>query len=376
MSGELLVVNSSIERNRKMPRDVGIRQEAARTDLKIREICLEEIVQGKETLIDPCIVFCTHRDIHLTLERMFPNVRKITFTETDDNFKRVSTVRHDTYSMAYDLMEYLVGAGRKKVALFGFDRLSVYNRSTLTCFQNAAEMFCISLSMNDIFLNDSTLDVCMENFARQMHRYDAVVCVNDYAAIFLSGKLKARGVRVPEDLFIIGRGNAPVSSEVIPAVTTIDYMEETVGRETVSLYWYLLRHPEILRTDVLVKHKLIVRESTALAPIRKADSSVPLPEKVVLADRGYNELMQLEKVLTAGDAVNREILRMLESHTTEQIASALYMSESTVKYRIGNIAKILGVKGRKEICRILRLYPLLFMKNHEKLSINAKIKSK
>ncbi len=86
MSGELLVVNSSIERNRKMPRDVGIRQEAARTDLKIREICLEEIVQGKETLIDPCIVFCTHRDTHLTLERMFPNVRKITFTETDEEF--------------------------------------------------------------------------------------------------------------------------------------------------------------------------------------------------------------------------------------------------------------------------------------------------
>ncbi len=361
MSRELQILHAQEEIKRKKPREASIRQEAARTDLKIKSVHVKDVLSGKIKLTDPCIVMCTHCDTHAALERLYPDVRKITFTGTDEKLRSVSTIQHDSYAMACDIMGYLAGAGRKKVALFGFDRLSVYTRSTLLAFQKAAELFCISLSMNDIFLNETRLETCMYNLFQQIHRYDAVVCVNDYAAAFVSTKLLKAGIRIPEDMFVIGRGNSLISSEIKPSLTTVDYMEENVGKESISLYWYLVRHPEIFRTDVFVNYKLIVRRSTADLPTYKINSTLPVPDSIVYEDRGYGNLIRLEIVLSSGDAVTRQILRMLENYTTEQIAAELYMSESAVKYRISNIAKILGVKSRKEICRILRTYPLTFM---------------
>ncbi|MBQ7033517.1 MAG: substrate-binding domain-containing protein [Clostridia bacterium] len=358
MAGELMIVCERAGSNRKKPRENSIRQEVARTDLKRREVCVDDILKGKVKLSDPCIIQTTHRHVYAKLEKMFPDVRKIIFTETDDNFRRVSTVRQDTYAMACDVMEYLSGLGRKRLALFAFERLSIYVQTTLRAFLSAAEFLGMPLSMNDVFINDAQLDSCAQNFMQYMHRYDAVLCANDYAAAYLSVKLKENGVRVPEDMYIIGRGNSFLSSEVVPSITTIDFCEEDMGREAISLYWYLLRHPEILRMDVLVKHKLVVRDSTARQPFQKGNTEVYFPGEVVYDNRGYGELMKIESLLLGADDTTRKILSMLEHKSTAQIAEALFMSESTVKYRIGNIARIMGVKNRREALEILHKYNL------------------
>ncbi len=365
MPGELMVIRYNTKDNyNKRTREVNIRQEAARTGLKVKDVCVEDILQRKIKPTDPCIVLCTHGDFFVAMEQMYPEIRKINFTEMDETFCRVSTVRHNIHAMANDIIEYLVAAGRKRIALFGLDRDSVYTRSTLKAFQDAAERFSVPMTMNEVFMNDTTLEQCFEMFARVMHRYDSVVCVNDYAAAFLSTHLQNRGVRVPEDMFIVGRGNAMISAELNPTITTIDYMEEDVGREAISLYWHLLRHPAVLRAEAFVQHKLVIRRSTDNIPVKKLVMPERAKQNVVFEDRGYDELMRLEDLLMS-DKVNRDILRMLGTKTTAQMAEALFMSESTVKYRIGNIARILGVKNRREVLGFLQKYHLSVLDGKE-----------
>ncbi|MDF0599717.1 LacI family DNA-binding transcriptional regulator [Psychromarinibacter sp. C21-152] len=59
---------------------------------------------------------------------------------------------------------------------------------------------------------------------------DAVFCVSDELAIGVLGEAQRRGLRVPQDLAIIGFNDLDVSSAVMPALTTIRSPRKQMGR--------------------------------------------------------------------------------------------------------------------------------------------------
>lgn len=344
-------------KSKMMPRDISLRREAERTDLKIEFADINDVLAGKVVLSDPCIVGDTAWDTNEAFEKKFPAVRKITFADVDSIYLHTSAIRHDTFAMSRDIMAYLTAAKRCRVAAFGFDKLCVYSRSMVYALQNTAKVFDVPFFEADVFWNGTNLEECFAAFARQIKQYDAVICVNDHAAGYILVHADAMGIRVPEDLFVIGRGNTCISSEMKPSITTIEIMNQEVGKQAIALFWYLKKHPQLQKVEIMVQHKLLVRESTAgfvpdqkILPAEK--NTEPISE-----DRGYEGFSRLERMLTAADAEDRKIMHMMQQgKTTEEIAEALYLTESTVKYRVRNIAQILGVKSRKEICDYLAKY--------------------
>lgn len=63
----------------------------------------------------------------------------------------------------------------------------------------------------------------------------AVLCYNDLTAIGLLAAAHAAGLRVPDDLSIIGYDNIPLSAYTIPPLTTVDQPKETMGRLAVEI---------------------------------------------------------------------------------------------------------------------------------------------
>jgi LacI family transcriptional regulator len=91
----------------------------------------------------------------------------------------------------------------------------------------------------------------------------AIFAFNDNAAISVLHAARARGLRVPEDLSVVGFDDAEQAAIVTPALTTVRQPLEELGRMAVSL---LLRVLENQRHDALrieLATKLVVRESTA-----------------------------------------------------------------------------------------------------------------
>ena len=58
---------------------------------------------------------------------------------------------------------------------------------------------------------------------------DSLVCHNDVFAMHLMDGLKHRGLRLPEDLGVIGFDNAPLSGMTRPALTTLGHPQEGFG---------------------------------------------------------------------------------------------------------------------------------------------------
>ncbi|MFK0154699.1 LacI family DNA-binding transcriptional regulator [Streptomyces sp. NPDC090493] len=90
----------------------------------------------------------------------------------------------------------------------------------------------------------------------------AVFAANDETALGVIYALSEAGLRVPEDVSVVGYDDAPGSAYFRPALTTVsgDYLEH--GRQAVSQLMRQLAGEEVAGS-VIVGHKLIVRQSTA-----------------------------------------------------------------------------------------------------------------
>lgn len=96
----------------------------------------------------------------------------------------------------------------------------------------------------------------------------ACVVFNDLLAIGMLTRLRERGMRVPEDMSIIGCDDIFGADFCNPPLTTITAPIEQTGRAAVSMLLTVLNDraaPEIRRSVVLPTH-LTVRESTGPAP--------------------------------------------------------------------------------------------------------------
>jgi DNA-binding LacI/PurR family transcriptional regulator len=89
---------------------------------------------------------------------------------------------------------------------------------------------------------------------------DAIVCTNDGVALGVLKAAEDLGLRVPEDLKIVGFDNSGISKYTNPSITTVDIDSEEIGEIVVDL---LLKKTRGEATkDIKIIPKLIVRGST------------------------------------------------------------------------------------------------------------------
>jgi len=91
----------------------------------------------------------------------------------------------------------------------------------------------------------------------------AIFAFNDNIAIGAVQAARARGLRVPEDLSIVGFDDVEHATIVTPALTTVRQPLAEMGRTAVSLLIRLLERQRFETLHVELATRLVVRDSTA-----------------------------------------------------------------------------------------------------------------
>jgi LacI family transcriptional regulator, galactose operon repressor len=94
----------------------------------------------------------------------------------------------------------------------------------------------------------------------------AILAFNDNIAIGAIQAARARGVRVPEELSVVGFDDVEYATIVTPALTTVRQPLAEMGRTAVSLLGRLLEDQRIEALHVELATRLVVRDSTAPPP--------------------------------------------------------------------------------------------------------------
>ena len=92
-------------------------------------------------------------------------------------------------------------------------------------------------------------------------RPDVVICASDLLAQGLLTEAHVAGVRIPDELAIVGFGNQQVAGEMRPTITTVEIDGARMGREAVELLRRRASGKPVAHRVVDVGFRIIARES-------------------------------------------------------------------------------------------------------------------
>jgi DNA-binding LacI/PurR family transcriptional regulator len=102
----------------------------------------------------------------------------------------------------------------------------------------------------------------------EKNAFTAVIAITDMVALGVYRGLQESGLRIPEDVSVIGFDNTYISRFLTPSLTTVDIPRDELSRAVVAA----LLSPDKEREDgaqIKLPTRLIVRESTAPPPRRR-----------------------------------------------------------------------------------------------------------
>ncbi len=114
---------------------------------------------------------------------------------------------------------------------------------------------------------DFTVESGAQAAAQLMRRTQppsAIFALNDRMAIGAMQYVQAQGLRVPQDVSIIGFDDVPISKMCNPKLTTIRQPAQEMGKQAARLLFDLMDDQSMLPQPVVLPTELIVRDSTGL----------------------------------------------------------------------------------------------------------------
>lgn len=181
-----------------------------------------------------------------------------------DRFIEDSAIRHvyvDNYQGAYDATEYLIAMGHRRI---GYIRGVSGVQNTIrreAGFTAAMKDARLPVDPELVTTGDYQSLSGYEAFGKLIDRPDrptAVFASNDLMAYGLIQACREHGVRVPQQLSVIGFDDISLFIQPHPALTTVSHPKVAMIQEAVRV---LLKEPSLNRVSTGLKNELIIRQT-------------------------------------------------------------------------------------------------------------------
>jgi len=229
--------------------------------VKDGNVLLPEIIRTRS--VDGVLVYGdTNPEIIRQLHEMNLPVVELDSSRTYPGQIAVSS---DYRTAAYTAVRHLISLGHKDIAYIGNDELHDFNVLTFGGFQQAATEAGLSLDLSRIQINicdESSLHTAVDGIISGGSLPTAFFCATDLYAVHVMQRLHAAGIRMPDDVSVIGIDDTIISRFTIPALTTVRIDREELGKIGFELLSALIEG-EHRESVTLPSADLIVRESTA-----------------------------------------------------------------------------------------------------------------
>ncbi len=121
-----------------------------------------------------------------------------------------------------EAIQYFISKGRKKIGFITTPDYISVGRLRTEGYKRTLEANGIAIDENLILRieDESKIDTMINEFFNN-NKFDAVMAVNELYAVNVLRNAKKRGIRVPEDLFLIAFTDGVISRNSIPSISTV-----------------------------------------------------------------------------------------------------------------------------------------------------------
>lgn len=172
-----------------------------------------------------------------------------------------ASVSCDNVSGAREAVEHLCQLGHRRIAYVASRRSQGSSESRMSGYRLVLSERGIAFEPSLIFERDGTLGGGRK-VAQALLSIDplptAVFCFNDMTAIGLLNALQRRGIRVPEQISVVGFDDIEFSAHCFPPLTTVRQPTDEMGRCLVELLQALIEgcedvEPKMLSADLVIR---------------------------------------------------------------------------------------------------------------------------
>jgi LacI family transcriptional regulator, repressor for deo operon, udp, cdd, tsx, nupC, and nupG len=177
---------------------------------------------------------------------------------------QLPTVSIDNVSSARKATEYLISLKHKRIGHISGPLNVVVGRDRCKGFHQAMAKHGLSIDPSLVqegeFSFESGFNLMMKCLSLE-EPPTAIFAGNDEMAMGAVKAAKSKGVRVPEDLSVVGFDDIKFASIFEPALTTIAQPTFDMGQKAMHLLLRLINNEELEKDQFILPDKLIVRDS-------------------------------------------------------------------------------------------------------------------
>jgi LacI family transcriptional regulator len=177
---------------------------------------------------------------------------------------RVPSISFDNYAAAFDAVERLLRLGHRHIGLMcGVTAINDRASQRLAAYRDALENH--GIAFNKALVCERPFEAAegstaLKEMLDSSTPPTAVFCANDILAMGALFACQRRGVRVPEELSIVGFDDLPIAATTWPALATVHVPGAEMGRMVARGVVSALDSGEMIRSEI-VRTEFISRDS-------------------------------------------------------------------------------------------------------------------
>ena len=197
---------------------------------------------------------------HTLIEKDIPVVLFDRICERLDTAQVVS----NNFEIAFQATQHLIDEGCRRIAMLTGPLHLYISAKRLEGYKEALRKNEIAIEDSLIFTDFKTddIDAFVNRVTNMQPRPDAIFALNDMTAVEIMHGLKKSGLKIPGDVAVMGFNNERFGQFVEPSLSTIDLPAVQMGTAAAEMLFTQLRDPAQRGGKMLIKSKLVIREST------------------------------------------------------------------------------------------------------------------
>lgn len=172
----------------------------------------------------------------------------------------------DNYKAGYEATTHLIEQGCQRIVHLGGNLIrNVYN-DRFRGYKKALADKGIPFDQKLVIIGDLSEHagtLAAKKIMKMNPRPDGIFTANDTSAVAIIVELENGGVKIPDEIAVVGFNNEPISRIVQPNLSTIEYPAGEIGEiAATSLINKLKSAASDSLSTIVLKHKLIIRKSS------------------------------------------------------------------------------------------------------------------
>jgi LacI family transcriptional regulator len=191
----------------------------------------------------------------------------VVFVDRIPNLDNVNKVNINNFHAGFQATQHLIEQGCKRIAHFGGARNQKIYEDRFLGYREALKKYKIKYDPNLVKEASNLSAEEGKRFIEEVwmleDRPDGIFCANDTSAVSAIGWCKKNGVKVPNDIAIIGFNNDPICEIIDPPLSSIHHPAQDMGEAALNQVLQILNNNRSNGTTIFTLETHVVARASS-----------------------------------------------------------------------------------------------------------------